>query len=126
MRVLLVGLPGILRSIIRETLAQQPDMCVVEPPDDSSEAPHERKADVILATIAFPHSLERAHEWVTATNDEPKLIGITPDGRHVVVFLTDLSPQDLVHTIRETVSVEETHTADSTDTPPRLAKSNAF
>lgn len=101
-RVLLVGLPGMLHSIIRETLAQQPDMHVVDRDDrhdDTHESPDDPRADVILAPIAVRHPLEEARQATTARS-EPTLIGITPDGRHVVVFHRDLSPEDLVHTIR--------------------------
>lgn len=107
-RVLLVGLPGMLRSIIRDTLAQQPDMRVVDQddgPDDTRETRNENDADVILAPIAVRHPLEEPRESAKARR-EAAFIGITPDGRHVVAFYRDLSPQDLVHTIRAAASTQ--------------------
>jgi hypothetical protein len=125
-RVQLVGLPGMLRSIIRGILAQQPDISLVAPSEDLDEALRERNADVVVAPIRIPAPLEQAHTPATADKGEPRLIGVSRDGRHVVVFHTDISPEGLVHTIRTTASVEKTEGADSEDTTAFLADWNGI
>ncbi len=86
----------------------------------------ERNADVVVAPIRIPAPLEQAHTPATADKGEPRLIGVSRDGRHVVVFHTDISPEGLVHTIRTTASVEKTEGADSEDTTAFLADWNGI
>ena len=106
-RVLLVGLPGMLRSIVREALSQQPDIRIIGHAERLDDAVSAGNADIVLSTIASVPQFKRA-STVLAAGPEPAFIGITPDGRHVAVFQRDLSPDDLVSAVRSAAHTSDT------------------
>ncbi len=98
-RVLLVGLPGMLRSIVRDALSHQPDIRIIGYAERLQDAASAGTADIVLSTVASVPQFGRDSTAIQA-GPEPAFIGITPDGRHVAVFQRDLSPDDLVSAVR--------------------------
>lgn len=105
-RVLLYGIPPMLRSIIDHEIAQRSDVELLEP--DSPDAREHRDVDVILTGAADPHDARHACALLTEWR-KTRILVVSVSGRDVVMYewypqkvvIGDLSPHMLVNVIRE-------------------------
>src|SRR6476660_986613 len=100
MRILVIDMPEIMRRIIEDTIASEPDLQLLE------ARPH-AEADVVI--VGTPKSEEPdAAEAVLAQWPRSRVLMVAASGRHTVMYelrpfrteLGELSPADLVAAIR--------------------------
>ena len=105
MRVLLTNLPPLLRDILAEALAGEPDMSVVTsaPGAVLLTVVHALSPDIVLMQAPSDEAYEVARELESAG-----LVAIDPEARHALVFargpdavlLSDVSPTTIIAAIR--------------------------
>lgn len=109
-RVLLAGMPPILRDIVRETIARQPDMAVVaelDTDDALGPALAVTDADVVILGSSGSEDSTRPLQVLIA-RPQTCVLMLQTDGRHAALYelrphrtrLGDVSPQALVDAIR--------------------------
>ena len=109
MRVLLTSLPPLLRGILSEALAGQPDIAIIggAPSADIPTLVGELSPDVVL-TQSFRYEAERLVETLRSGGHSAGVVAIDPDSRHAFVFgrggapavLADVSPTTIIEAIR--------------------------
>jgi DNA-binding NarL/FixJ family response regulator len=109
--VVVVGLHGILREIVMHLLGKQPDIewVVVNEPAEDLPALVRRKAPEVVVLGQTDDELPRVGVRLLRENPALRVLGIAGDGRHAFVYelrphrepLGELSPDGLIHAIRE-------------------------
>jgi chemotaxis response regulator CheB len=112
-RIVLVGLQGLLHDVIKDVLDRAPDLKVVTEPSDPAELPdvvRRTGAEVVVCALD-----EATAEQVSVRVLEPhtrlKVVAIQDDGRRAVLWelrpnrreIGDLSVPELVETVRHLV-----------------------
>jgi hypothetical protein len=99
-RVLILGLPVMLREVVRETIASEPDVVVVgELPPDAPLADSAASTSAAVVVLAAGHP---------ETGTRPPLVAVADGGGESFLLelrpkrtgLGELSPQELVRAIR--------------------------
>ena len=109
-RVLIIDLPTMLREIVRETVAAEPDMVLVgELPMETTIAEGARAADpgVVILGSEHPDVVPHCPE-VLARNAQLAVLAVGADGRESFLYelrprrvaLGEVSPRRLVEVIR--------------------------
>jgi DNA-binding NarL/FixJ family response regulator len=112
-RILLVGLHGILLGIVKGVLEEQPDMAVVgqlQGHEGLPQAIADTGADLVVWALNDDKPLDR-HLWVFDDHPTLKVIAIRQDGRQsclwqlqpVRTVLGQISPKLLVEAIRGSI-----------------------
>jgi len=108
-RIVLVDMPPLLREIVRETLAREPDLDVVAEHEayvDVARAVEEAEADfVIVSSDAAAHTSVAA---VVGAERGVRALEVQSDGKESVLYelrphrvsLGEISPETLLRTIR--------------------------
>jgi len=107
-RIVLVGMPGVLRDLIREIVTNQPDMQIVgELSDGELENRFRSPPDLLILGLEDSH-LPVQGERLLMDYPSATVIGVSADGRNGFIYelrpyrmpLGEMSPQVLLETIR--------------------------
>jgi DNA-binding NarL/FixJ family response regulator len=112
-RILLVGLHGLLHDVIRDVLDRTPELTVVAEPCDPAELPDvvRRTGAEVVVCVLDEAAAEQVGERVLAPHMRLKLIAIQDDGRQAVLWelrpnrreIGDLSIPLLVDAVRDLI-----------------------
>ena len=115
-RVLLVGLHGLLHDVIRDVLDRAPELKVVAEPSDPAQLPdvvRRTGAEVVVCALDEP-TAERVGVRMLEPHTRLKVVAIQDDGRRAVLWelrpnrrqIGDLSLPVLVETVRQMIGGE--------------------
>ena len=115
-RILLAGIPRLLREIIESVVATQPDMSIVdinETRERVTAALDDTPADVVIVGLRGGETTSTL-DPVLYERPQLKLLAISGDGRSSFLYelrphrvsLGDVSPEGLVDAIRTSVGAE--------------------
>jgi hypothetical protein len=109
MRVLLTKLPPLLKDILSEAMAGEPDIAMIggAPSADIPTLVGKLSPDVVL-TQSFRYEAEQLVETLRSGGHSVGVVAIDPDARHAFVFtrgeapavLADVSPTVIIAAIR--------------------------
>jgi AmiR/NasT family two-component response regulator len=105
-RILIAELPTMLRDIVLDTVADQPDMEVVGVVERGAQIAREvgrTGATVVIVRASGGQSAAAPSPWMQRDVAGPCVVALTSDGREafVQVALGEISPERLLHTIRQ-------------------------
>jgi chemotaxis response regulator CheB len=112
-RVLLVGLPGLLHDVIKDVLDRAPELTVVAEPSNPAELPDVMRrtgAEVVVCGLDEA-TAEQVNAQVLGPRARVKVMAIQDDGRRAVLWelrpnrreIGDLSIPVLVETVRHLI-----------------------
>jgi chemotaxis response regulator CheB len=108
-RIVLIDMPPLLREIVRETVARQPDLSVVAEHDagvDVQAAVERDDADFVI--VGFGPTAHAGVQSVVAAERGVRALELRADGKESTLYelrphrvpLGEISPETLLHTIR--------------------------
>jgi DNA-binding NarL/FixJ family response regulator len=109
MRIVLVDMPPLLRGIVRETLAREPDLDIVSEHDADVDVPAAvKRADADFVIVGSDASAEAAVSSLVAADRGVRALELRSDGKESVLYelrphrvlLGEISPETLLRTIR--------------------------
>lgn len=106
--VLMGGLPDLIQTVLCDVLADQPDIEIVADGSSTDEIAEEARStdpDVIVVGTS-DHALLRTCRTLALASHSP-VVRVGLDGREVVVYLHNLSPNGFVKVIRACVPQAE-------------------
>lgn len=109
-RVLLGELPDLMRSVLCDVLADQPDIEIVTEGRSAAEVAvgaRHAEPDVIVVGVSDQALLHECRSF--APGNHAPVVGVGLDGREVVVYHANLSPYGLRDVIRASVRHEFGH-----------------
>lgn len=108
-RVLLLGMPTMLRQILRRIAADAPDLDVVaELPDVELDSPDVLTAEPDVVIAGTDRATEEAVAGLFHQRHAPRVLGISADGRQAILYemrphrvpLGELAPTTLIAAVR--------------------------
>jgi len=84
-RILLRGVPPVLRDVLNEAAARQPTIELVDGGNVSPDAHETAEAEIVIAITADPHEPSAARDLMCASH-ATRVAMLTPAGRELVIW----------------------------------------
>jgi len=84
-RVLLKGVPPVLRGALGEAAARQPSIELIDGSAEATAGPESPDAEIVLAVTPDPHQSGAARDLMCATH-ATRVALLTPAGRELVIY----------------------------------------